>query len=36
MEDQNLFLDEEGQEQLFHFNYIDEKTKAELRKKNFF
>ena len=36
MEDQNLFLNEEGQEQLFHFNYIDEKTKAELRKKNFF
>ena len=35
MEDQNLFLEEGGQDQLFHFNYIDEKTKNELRKKNF-
>ena len=35
MEDQNLFLDDGGQEPLFHLNYIDEKTKSELRKKNF-
>lgn len=35
MEDQNLFLDNGGQEELFHLNYIDEKTKADLRKKNF-